>query len=607
MEREEFLITTSVDGHEWPFLWNAEGDMGLDHPERWRISRTEAGFLFIHVNGKRMRLREDRIGPDDYVELPCERGDPRRILVNVQKLKPIRPAFLPVSLPSQLQFGMSRIYASAGIRDYLVGFEEVSGNYKAMLDKEPVFQFAGAPNGISQIIALRPNVRFKMFGGKSKPIPLGTPVSMKTVDFSRAAILWGGYWWRFNQVPTPQMLPPDEYEEEEAEIDARSFKKLGKIVAVILVLALLDVKFLMRFPAEKKQETKQVEVALKRPKTLEGEKKPPPKPTPKPTQVAKVEPPKPKPPEPKPKPKPPEKKLVQKPKPKPPEKKLVLKPQPKPPPQKFVPTTQVAKPTKPQIGIPTAKTNPAPQGKGVLAVPTKPDPTAQARAVLTKSLGFLSTGPSKAANPLTTIPGEKFTNRYKNMGAAALSSETKRAGATILSNLAANTAAIGGPIATTGARNISSSLSLGGGGGKGKALNEVLGRVSIPQLYSGDAGEGIAGALTGGGKGGISVSGAGKMSEALIEKILSRHLAKFQYCYEKALLSEPSLAWNILFQWVIAPGGQVSNVKVVRSAMNNAGLHRCITAEIGRISFAPGPTGGSVEVRHPFAFSASSL
>lgn len=158
---------------------------------------------------------------------------------------------------------------------------------------------------------------------------------------------------------------------------------------------------------------------------------------------------------------------------------------------------------------------------------------------------------------------------------------------------------------TKGQRNINADLNLEGG--KGKGLNNVQGQVSLQQLHSDEAGEGIGEAL--GGSSAVSVTGQGQMSEALIEKILAKHLAKFQYCYEKALLSDPALSGQIKFQWTIAPGGSVSGVKVVSSGsgMNNAKLHSCISSEIGRISFSPGPTGGSVVIQHPFAFSASSL
>ena len=201
-------------------------------------------------------------------------------------------------------------------------------------------------------------VRLKVFGQKSKAIPPGMPISFRAVDASRCAILWGGYWWRFNQVPNPEVLPPDEFEEEELDADNRAFKQLGKTVGTVMVVLLLAVKFLFHAPPEAAKKDK-VDVEIKKAHLLPPNMKKPEPPKPKPP-----EPPKPKPkPEP-PKPKPPE---PPKPKPKPPE-----PPKPKPKPEPPKPQPKKIEPLKPQP--PKAKIEPPKPVPKLTLTPPKPTP-----------------------------------------------------------------------------------------------------------------------------------------------------------------------------------------------------------------------------------------
>ena len=343
-EREEFLITTSVDGHEWPSVWNTADERGIDHPERWSIKRSSTGFTLTHVAGKALRITEDMIGPDAYFELPQSSGDVRKIYVKFQKLVPIRPAFMPVALPTGVQYGPSQVFASSGVREYLIGFEPVDGTYKASVEKEPIFQLARGANGDFQIVAMRSNVRFKVFGQKSKALPPGVPLGFRAQDASRSAILWGSYWWRFNQIPTPEILPPDEREEEELDADTRAFKQLGKIIGTVMAVVLLGVKFLYHAPPGTKKRSRsrstlqkphviptysaETEAAGAREAEAEAagtaEAKPKEKPKPPPPKAEAEEP--------KPRPEPPKPKLQPKPVPKPP-----VPPKKVTPPPKIVP------------------------------------------------------------------------------------------------------------------------------------------------------------------------------------------------------------------------------------------------------------------------------
>ena len=104
----------------------------------------------------------------------------------------------------------------------------------------------------------------------------------------------------------------------------------------------------------------------------------------------------------------------------------------------------------------------------------------------------------------------------------------------------------------------------------------------------------------------FSISGSGKVSDAAILKILEKNMQKFQYCYEKALLKNASLAGQLTMEWTIETSGSTTHVKVVKSQLNNGSLHQCMNTELSRISF-PNPKGGAVIVKYPFAFSSSQI
>jgi hypothetical protein len=206
-------------------------------------------------------------------------------------------------------------------------------------------------------------------------------------------------------------------------------------------------------------------------------------------------------------------------------------------------------------------------------------------------LNFLSNSGPKAAVVTQNNPDA----RYKTMAQAVPTSNTS---GEALNKLAKSDRS-DGPIETESARTMNAKIAVAGGGSK--SLNDVQGRVSLSSITSG--GGDVGSSLT---SKGMAISGDGSLAESEIEKVLSKYLQRFQYCYEKALLSDSSLAGHILVQWTIGSGGATSDVKVIRSQLNNALLHQCLTSEIGKVRF-PAPQGGNVIVKYPFAFSSTPL
>ena len=102
------------------------------------------------------------------------------------------------------------------------------------------------------------------------------------------------------------------------------------------------------------------------------------------------------------------------------------------------------------------------------------------------------------------------------------------------------------------------------------------------------------------------MSGPGSLTEDQIEKALSKFLSKFQFCYEKALITDSTLGGNLRLQWVIGSSGSVASAKVVQSELKNESLHSCILGILKTVPF-PSPKGGEVIAKKTIAFKSSSL
>ncbi|MCB9091744.1 MAG: energy transducer TonB [Halobacteriovoraceae bacterium] len=342
-------------------------------------------------------------------------------------------------------------------------------------------------------------------------------------------------------------------------------------------------------------------------------KEEPPKPKPEPKVVEK-----PKPPEPKPKPKP---KVVQKPKPQP--KKIVQKrPQPRKrsqllsenprPNPKVQGRTKVTTDRRKMKRLVVEKGPPVRGGTG----PRNPNATkntaarsqarkiAQTKAKVANALNFLSKGKGDFNIP----PGAKGgTGFVRQGGGKGLAGAKNVEGKNFLAKIS-DKDVIGsstGPIKTSGSRTIATGPVVSDGEingvANGKSLNYVQGKVSVQGLHSaGGSGNFAVGPQS------MTVKG-GKISESLIRKIIQANMKKFVYCYEKALLTKPGLQGVVELTWGIVPGGRVSSARVTKSALNDNGLHGCLTGVIKKLSFSPGPTGGPATVTYPFNFTSSML
>ncbi|MEZ4752587.1 MAG: AgmX/PglI C-terminal domain-containing protein [Bdellovibrionota bacterium] len=119
----------------------------------------------------------------------------------------------------------------------------------------------------------------------------------------------------------------------------------------------------------------------------------------------------------------------------------------------------------------------------------------------------------------------------------------------------------------------------------------------------GEKGEGPGGGGGAGtGKGwGASVSGTGSISLSLVEKALAENRAQLLQCYDNVLLNDETAKGRLLFSWNLSVGGEVSNIKLLRTSFKGREFHVCL-AEVIKSTRFPSPAGGGVVIRYPFEF-----
>lgn len=93
----------------------------------------------------------------------------------------------------------------------------------------------------------------------------------------------------------------------------------------------------------------------------------------------------------------------------------------------------------------------------------------------------------------------------------------------------------------------------------------------------------------------------GGMSREMVKRVIDQHLEEITYCYETALMSNPSIMGRIVFEWKIHMNGSVGQVSIVASSINSHEVHNCIKAAIKSWQF-PKPVGTEVVVSYPFVF-----
>ena len=93
----------------------------------------------------------------------------------------------------------------------------------------------------------------------------------------------------------------------------------------------------------------------------------------------------------------------------------------------------------------------------------------------------------------------------------------------------------------------------------------------------------------------------GGMSREMVKRVIDQHLEEITYCYESALMTNPSIMGRVVFEWKILMSGKVGEIRIVNSSVNSSEIHQCIKSAIASWQF-PQPDGAEVVVSYPFVF-----
>lgn len=586
MKPENYIVKTSIGRASRKLIWQTDEVLPLDYPIGWVIQKEEKGlriYDFSEKSPEKQNSDSIMVFNDEWPDLlhvelpPSAAGQGRRALsIDITRVKPLRPLYLPSPQVSNGQFDFQReLYMYYGTRYFLVRYRPVGLNYTAHVGGTLAFSYNKIPTGYL-ITSHQDDLRVRVPRRGKKRLEIGEEITLTDHEFFQATFICAIHWWRFNYVATPNNLPP--LTTDESADDLREKKRFQKSVQFFILAFLVATANLMLFTSAPPPKVIETQVAIKQPKIIlrKEEFKLKPTPTP-PPQVVKLDPPKEKP---KPESKPAPKKVVEK---KPPPKKIAAAPKNAPKAEKPKPPPVVKSPAPPAPGLVAKVATPAP-------APPPPNPNAQ----ILKSLSFLS--PSKnrpaAVTPQYADKSNKFKGTTPFVGGGSKNS--------VINDIASNTSSDSN-ISTKSARTVAGEINFGSGNGPGKGLNQVQGKVSANELYNPNAklGGGLGGS-------GLNISGTGEVSDSEIEKALSKFLSRFQHCYEKALLSDASLGGDIRIRWTIQTSGKAASPKVIQSQMKNEGLNSCLFGVLKEIPF-PKPKGGTVNVEKTFNFKSATL
>jgi pSer/pThr/pTyr-binding forkhead associated (FHA) protein/outer membrane biosynthesis protein TonB len=98
-----------------------------------------------------------------------------------------------------------------------------------------------------------------------------------------------------------------------------------------------------------------------------------------------------------------------------------------------------------------------------------------------------------------------------------------------------------------------------------------------------------------------SVRIRGGMSREAVKRVIEQHLDEITYCYETALISNPTIKGKITMEWKILMSGAVGEVRIKSSTVKSPAIYGCIKSAIKSWRF-PKPVGNEVVVSYPFIF-----
>lgn len=97
----------------------------------------------------------------------------------------------------------------------------------------------------------------------------------------------------------------------------------------------------------------------------------------------------------------------------------------------------------------------------------------------------------------------------------------------------------------------------------------------------------------------------GTLNNDDITQVVEGHMAAIRYCYQRELISKPSLAGGLVVKFVVARDGSVSTAGIKSSTVGDSKVENCVAHRFRRFRFPEPPGGGIVVVSYPFELQPS--
>ena len=95
----------------------------------------------------------------------------------------------------------------------------------------------------------------------------------------------------------------------------------------------------------------------------------------------------------------------------------------------------------------------------------------------------------------------------------------------------------------------------------------------------------------------------GGMDASLVDAVIKRNLARFKYCYQRELTTDPDLGGKVTVKFTIIGDGTVSAALTKASSIGNTSVDSCLNKVMMGLNFPEPKGGGIVLVSYPFVFS----
>jgi TonB family protein len=93
----------------------------------------------------------------------------------------------------------------------------------------------------------------------------------------------------------------------------------------------------------------------------------------------------------------------------------------------------------------------------------------------------------------------------------------------------------------------------------------------------------------------------GALDPVIITRILRQNMGAFNYCHQKELQVNPTVAGRMMIRFIISPNGSVTQ-SITTQSTGDGNLDACVTGRVRTLMFPAPKGGGIVDVRVPFIF-----